>query len=67
MGRKAESPYLAKAIENILLITQSLKKGIIDQHAVAQQAVIKADQAVMTCSSSKMGSSRSPRRYDDIP
>lgn len=52
---EAESPYLTKAIDNILLVTQtSLKKGIIDQHAVAQQAVINADQAVMTCSSAEL-------------
>ncbi|CAK9090127.1 Putative small nuclear ribonucleoprotein E, partial [Durusdinium trenchii] len=50
MRQKDDSPYLSDAINNILHVANvTLKKGIIDQHAAAQQAVANADGEVLKC------------------
>ncbi|CAE7946031.1 SmE [Symbiodinium sp. KB8] len=50
LSEKVRGPYLQSPLSEILkVIDKTLKPGILDQHAAAQQAITRADQTVMRC------------------
>eukprot|EP00439_Symbiodinium_sp_Y106_P041972 s694_g5.t1 len=50
LSEKVRGPYLQSPLSEILkVIDKTLKPGILDQHAAAQQAITRADQSVVHC------------------